>query len=371
MKSARPRICLVNRSNGFLGDSPALKMMAAIQRQVSGDFAKAWGQDASLTYLRAGSRQAPAPGDWLVVICQNPGHAAELGYHDLTPQGKPLAIVYAEQDGELSVTLSHEILEMLADPSCNGFEHRKSDSLLYAREVCDAVESDTLGYRIQGILVSDFVLPAFFVEGAPGPYDWKRSLRAPFEIADGGYLAALDPSTGDWRELAPSVLESHPAGSRLERRLRALSADLRASDRSTHAPLAATPKPQAKVPLRRPIPAEKLARTALPKPPAKVLERQPDRRLAPVVPSSVRVPERQPLRGFRAERAAASADPAPAVVQDVPAADKPAPARQPLRGFRAEEAAKASSSAAGDAKAPEKKAEAPSSGSSATATPPK
>jgi len=39
---------------------------------------------------------------------------------------------------------------------------RGTDGKIYALEVCDAVESDKLGYEIDGVMVSDFITPAWF-----------------------------------------------------------------------------------------------------------------------------------------------------------------------------------------------------------------
>jgi hypothetical protein len=69
----------------------------------------------------------------------------------MTSTGGPLGKVFAKLDLDNScswtVTLSHELLEMLADPWINRCAVG-SDNKIYALEVCDAVESDDLGYEI-------------------------------------------------------------------------------------------------------------------------------------------------------------------------------------------------------------------------------
>jgi hypothetical protein len=63
-----------------------------------------------------------------------------------------------------TVTASHELLEMLADPDINltaFVESTASSGVLYAYEVCDACEADEFGYKINGTLVSDFVFPGW------------------------------------------------------------------------------------------------------------------------------------------------------------------------------------------------------------------
>lgn len=58
------------------------------------------------------------------------------------------------------VATSHELLEMLVDPSGTG------------NEICDPVQMAS--YTINRIGVSDFVLPSWFIAGSPGPWDYLR-----------------------------------------------------------------------------------------------------------------------------------------------------------------------------------------------------
>jgi len=70
--------------------------------------------------------------------------------------------------------LSHELLEMLADPWINWCA-TGNDSKIYALEVCDAVEADDLGYDIDGVRVSDFVTPAWFEPHVRGPVGFQEA----------------------------------------------------------------------------------------------------------------------------------------------------------------------------------------------------
>src|SRR6266581_3514657 len=95
--------------------------------------------------------------------------AGALGYHDLTKQGLPLGKVFAGSDMKLgynwTVTASHELLEMLADPDINltaFVQDSDTSGILYAYETADACEADEYGYKIDGVLVSDFVFPSWF-----------------------------------------------------------------------------------------------------------------------------------------------------------------------------------------------------------------
>lgn len=66
---------------------------------------------------------------------------------------------------------------------------------------CDAVESDS--YTINGIAVSDFLLPAFFAAKSPGPYRFLTTigqgpdLPGPFVTAPGGYQIQRQSGGGE------------------------------------------------------------------------------------------------------------------------------------------------------------------------------
>ena len=67
-----------------------------------------------------------------------------------------------------TVTLSHEVLELIVDSTVNLFapgpDPRDANNLvLHTYEVCDAVERTT--YLIDGIAVSNFLTPSYFTIG--------------------------------------------------------------------------------------------------------------------------------------------------------------------------------------------------------------
>src|SRR6266566_3784885 len=96
-------------------------VLPALQKQVSDDFKAYWELDCTLTFLNNG--QPLTRGWWQVVITDNPDQAGALGYHEMTTIGTPLGKVFAKLDMEngssWTATLSHELLEMLADPWIN------------------------------------------------------------------------------------------------------------------------------------------------------------------------------------------------------------------------------------------------------------
>jgi hypothetical protein len=156
----------------------------------------------------------------------------------MTPDGLPLGKVFAkttvDEGGAVSVTASHELLEMLGDPDINLTaeldDASGKPSKFYAYEVCDACEDDSFGYKINGVLVSDFVYPAYFESfrtAKSTQFDFGKKITAPFTLLKGGYISVLDLGnlSEGWQQLTASKADSAAGinsrariGSRRERR---------------------------------------------------------------------------------------------------------------------------------------------------------
>ena len=149
-------VAVLNRST-VATDEEVERITGALQQQVDRDFAPAWGVRTSLTFLPKGVTDG-WQGRWNVVVLDTSDEANALGYHDLTPDGLPLGKCFAKTDqmvgAQLSVTMSHELLEMLGDPDVN-LQAADENGRIYAYETCDAVEADDIGYDIDGVVVSD------------------------------------------------------------------------------------------------------------------------------------------------------------------------------------------------------------------------
>lgn len=214
-----PVIAVMNVST-CVTDAQVEATLAALQQQVSQDFKAYWNLDCRLTFLEKG--EALTKGWWQIVVMDDPDQAGALGYHELTSGGAPLGKVFAGLDLRMesawTVTLSHELLEMLADPWIDWCAEAQ-DGRIYALEVCDAVEADALGYEIGGVLVSDFVTPSWFEPTEADCVDFKRRLTKPLELGAGGYISVLDPAKG-WVQMTADGTggPEAPAGSRREKR---------------------------------------------------------------------------------------------------------------------------------------------------------
>jgi len=230
---ANIQVSVLNQST-VLTDDQVKAAVPDLQTQVHDHFAPAWGIDADLTFIPKG--QNPAPGSWWLVILDNSDQAGALGYHDYTTDGLPIGKVFAGTDmqygSQWTVTTSHELLEMLADPDINltaaaTDPNQPNPTQFYAYEVADACEADQFGYNINTTPVSDFVFPAWFEsfrQAGSTQFDYQKQIRQPFQLLAGGYIGVLSPTGGEgWTQItAERVPRTHlhrgPAGSRRERR---------------------------------------------------------------------------------------------------------------------------------------------------------
>ncbi|KDB07801.1 hypothetical protein LIG30_3003 [Burkholderia sp. lig30] len=228
---ATTSVSIINAST-VLTDAQVQAAVPALQTQVHRDFAPAWGIDADLTFIPTGA--APAGGSWWLTILDNSDQAGALGYHDVTNEGLPLGKVFAGTDiqnnAKWTVTASHELLEMLADPEINltvFVQPSATAGVLYAYEVCDACEADQFGYDINGVAVSDFVYPAWFEafrNAGSARFDHGERLQKPVPaLLAGGYIGAFDVAFGGgWNQITAEgrlAYQMRPhVGSRRERR---------------------------------------------------------------------------------------------------------------------------------------------------------
>ncbi|MGH9727505.1 MAG: hypothetical protein ACRD4V_02800, partial [Candidatus Acidiferrales bacterium] len=199
----KPLIAIVNESTK-VSDADVQRWMAAEQQQVSGDFAPIWDTDAQLECVPRGVT-VPV-GTWQLVLLDDSDQANALGYHELTANGDPLGKAFIASDiadgVAWSVTASHELLEMLGDPQINRtieVDGQDGSIKFYALEVCDACESDSCGYRVDDVLLSDFVTPAWFMLGGAAPFDRCRKATAPLQILPDGYISIFDGQ--EWAQI--------------------------------------------------------------------------------------------------------------------------------------------------------------------------
>jgi len=189
-----PRIAVVNESKR-VDDAWLARVVRALQKQVDRDFFPLWGWRAE---LRIGRRAAGRRAMEIRILDESEEGA--LGYHFI--DGVPRTEVFTQNEAgrpvEFVSVLSHEVLEMIADPGANLYAwgyYIKSGRHYKAwipYEVCDPVQGRS--YRIDGFEMSDFVVPEWFEserERGSMKFSFCNAVKEPFEIAPGGYVEAV------------------------------------------------------------------------------------------------------------------------------------------------------------------------------------
>jgi hypothetical protein len=176
---------------------------AALQKQVTRDFAQIWDVQATVDSF-AQLKDVPL-GYWPIMVRDDINQAGALGVH-LDQNNQPFALVQYDNDWQL--TASHETLEMLADPFGNRLTAGDSPDPSQGRveflvEVCDPSEAAGNGYRVNGILLADFYTPNYFdpVVAQGVRYSYTGAITEPRQVLKGGYLSWHEPVSDEWFQL--------------------------------------------------------------------------------------------------------------------------------------------------------------------------
>lgn len=166
----------------------------AMQVYLDKYFVPVWGTPARLTV----EEKKITDGNWGMVFYDHSDVLNALGYHDLTPAGFPLSKVFTESDEPISVTASHELVEMLVDPGIQMVAQGPRG--WYAYEVADAVEA--LSFDVSGFQLTDFVYPSWFEgfrKANSTKFDHMGKCIKPFQILRGGYMPLF--TRGRWTQI--------------------------------------------------------------------------------------------------------------------------------------------------------------------------
>jgi hypothetical protein len=193
-----PRIACFNKATVPLGVNFD-DLIAAMQQYVDKFVAPIWATPAKL-FKSTGF----VKGAWAMVFLDNADQPGALAYHDLTPDGLPESKVFVkttlDDDGLVSVSASHELVEMLVDPATNMMTTGPDPKIIYAYESADPVEE--LSFPVKNIQMSDFVYPSYFeVFRKPGSvrFDQLNKVNKPFQILSGGYQIVF--KNGRWSQV--------------------------------------------------------------------------------------------------------------------------------------------------------------------------
>jgi hypothetical protein len=206
-------ISIINHTN--LKDEDIHHAIRVVNRQIEEDFEPYWSLGAKLRLEGRGDLKpeiedpSDMRGDAIIYMWDDENVENALGYHDQNHRGIPFGFVFtrlSESLGESwTVTLSHEALELIADPEVNllvaGPHPTESIDVFHWYEMCDAVQAET--YKIDEIDVSNFVLPLYFTgsEELGGRNDFLRrhydgKTLESFKVNPGGYIGFFNPVTG-------------------------------------------------------------------------------------------------------------------------------------------------------------------------------
>ena len=204
-------ISVVNHSTTVTNEQ-LLEAIRAINRQIKEDFEPYWSFSATLRLEGANGKKAykakltEMRGDAILYLADKPDVSGALGYHDKNFRGIPYGFVFTDLCKKIgenwTVTLSHEALELLGDAQGNllvqgPHPENPDQEVFHWFEMCDAVQA--LKYEIDGIEVSDFVLPLYFTSGEQGgrnDFLGTKGLRS-FGIAPGSYIGFYNPESGE------------------------------------------------------------------------------------------------------------------------------------------------------------------------------
>ena len=174
-------IAIINKTTK-VSDATIQATANAVAQQVHNEYKARWGNDA--TFVFVGRNKTVPAGAWPCYVDDRKGD-----YHTVGSGNKPTAYCHVSGVSQdyWTNTISHEVLEMRTDPYVNTTYTHPDGSTGYV-EVCDACEENAQGYRISGVLMSDFVYPSWFKASGTSPYDQTRLITAPFQVLAGGYL---------------------------------------------------------------------------------------------------------------------------------------------------------------------------------------
>ena len=217
-------ISVINHTSGKVSDEELQVAIRAINRQIAHDFEPYWSVSAALR-LEGRSTETPDKmqlqdmrGDSVLYLWDRVDVEDALGYHDTNNRGIPFGFVFTELSKKLgekwTVTLSHEALELIADPEVNllvsgPHPADPKKSVFHWYEMCDAVQAES--YKVDGVDVSNFLLPLYFTgeDEFEGRNDFlgrrykKKALRS-FGINPGGYIGFFNPQSGEHETYALS-----------------------------------------------------------------------------------------------------------------------------------------------------------------------
>lgn len=221
MPSLIRHLALISES-AFIGQGDVMAMAAALQKQASRDLAPIW--DIGATVDPFPNLHAVPTDYWPIIIRDDIEDRGLAGIHK-AGDGQPFGLVTAF-GGDLdmvSLTASHEMLEMLVDPSGERWvagecPDPRQGRVNFLVEIADPCMGREHAYQANSVWVSDFYTPRYFdpVPSASVRYSFTGAIRAPRQVLPGGYLSWRNLTDGhiyqqSWFEGAAPRIQRVPA----------------------------------------------------------------------------------------------------------------------------------------------------------------
>ena len=161
---------------------------------------------ASATDIRAGERV-------FAILATLPDAPGDIAYHSVDGNGVPFALLAITtcdtvlgSGSSVSSSVSHEVVEEDGDPGCNRWADNGAGTE-HAIELCDAVETQSYAITAQNgtvAYVSDFLLDAWFVPNAPGPYSFMSLAKMAGAVDPPGPMKTAPSGGGDYQAIRTS-----------------------------------------------------------------------------------------------------------------------------------------------------------------------
>ncbi len=250
------------------------RALDTVRDQVNYDMAPHW--HVYLEEISTGTPDETADGDLFIARThRTPGNLGEHWADDTRPQAW-VDVGEATDIAEWTITLSHEVLEMVVNPHVNRFvpipggpAGWSNSAYFIAQEVCDPVNANY--YMMGDIMLSDFVFPAWFtVHQGDEPNTFMEQVLDrdwgvdSFQPRDDGFVLYIRGADGlshvrHGQDVSPAIIP-HLAWRKLvadQESLVRLAAELRTSagnQRTASAPRPAPPPGRPAPPSGRPAP---------------------------------------------------------------------------------------------------------------------
>jgi hypothetical protein len=200
---------------GALTPAILAQIAAAATIYLNRDVSSAWGGNYTVR-AGAGAGDLQAGEIPFAILSTLPDAPGAIAYHSDDSAGNAqlfdgitLSDSLIGAGNSLSVAITHELAETAGDAACNAWRDDGQGNE-FAQELCDAVEEQS--YEIDGVAVSNFLLPSFFTPGAVGPYDFLSTNgggnvgpAGPMATTPGGYQIVRSAGQGEHQVQAITV----------------------------------------------------------------------------------------------------------------------------------------------------------------------